>query len=140
DMPICLCMRYGIHTFSLLVSPLSTFSDITAELIFAIRDRDRNGDPNNQGLSARSGAPPKPLPSSDQDVRISYGVLRDPNDSEKGWTDLKIQGDETPVKKGLKNSSLVAFVIRDPNDLDKPPEFVVQWPQLSPDDDEDEEE
>lgn len=135
-MPISLCMRYGIHTFTLLVEPLAPFSNITAELLFAIRDRD----PDNRGLLASPGAQPVSVPPEGHDVHISYGVLKDPNDSEKGWKDLKIEGGETPVSKGLRNNSLVAFVIRGADEADEAPEFVAQWPQLNEPDEVDEDE
>ncbi|PSR80792.1 hypothetical protein BD289DRAFT_54671 [Coniella lustricola] len=132
DMPICIHMRYGIHTFSLLVEPLAPFSDITSELLFAIRDRD----PDNRGLCADVKSPPQALPADGSDIHVAYGVLRDPNDSEKGWTDLKIQGHEIPVEMGIKNNALVAFVIRSAEDAAESPEFVAQWPQFEPEEDE----
>lgn len=133
-MAICLRMRYGIHTFSLLVDPLAPFSTVTTELFFALRDR------SEQGLKASAADPPEPLPPVGKDVQVSYGVLKDQHNVNKGWKDLDVQGDETPVSKGLKNNALVAFVIWDPEELDEAPDFVAQWPRLEEDDDDDDDE
>lgn len=133
DMPISLRLKYGIHTFFLLVEPLAPFSTITTELLFAVRDR------SEPGLKASTADPPQFPPPAGKDARVSYSVMRNPNDPSKGWKDLQIQGDETPVSKGLKNNTVVAFVIQDANDADEPPDFVVQWPRVEEDDDLDEE-
>lgn len=129
-MAICLRMRYGIHTFALLVDPLAPFSTVTTELFFALRDR------SEQGLQASAADAPEPLPPVGKNVQVSYGVLKDQHDVSKGWKDLDIQGDETPVSKGLKNNALVAFVIWDPEELDEAPDFVAQWPRLEEDEEE----
>ncbi|KUI57418.1 hypothetical protein VP1G_04735 [Cytospora mali] len=83
-------------------------------------------------------------------LRLKYGVhtifllvdplapfSEDPHDESKGWKDLKIDGSETPIDKGLKNNMMVAFVIRDASEADEAPQFLVQWPKLE-DDEEDE--
>lgn len=134
-MPISLRLKYGIHTFFLLVEPLAPFSTITSELLFAMRDR------SEQGLKASAADPPQSLPPTGHDVHVSYSVMKDPNDPSQGWKDLHIRGDETPVSKGLKNNTVVAFVIQEANDADEPPpDFVVQWPRVEDDEDEDEDE
>lgn len=133
DMHIALNLKYGIHTFVVLADPLAPFSNVTSELWFALRDRlDKD-----QGLKAAHDEPPRPLPPVGKDVRIAYAVLKDTRNTSKGWKDLDIQGDETPVSKGLKNNATVAFVICDVNDDEEPvPEFVVQWPRLEEDSEE----
>lgn len=130
DMPISLRMKYGIHTFFLLLDPLATFSDLHTELLFALRDS------NTQSLRTNADDPePTPLPPPDEHIDIPFGVLKDPHDETKGWKDLKAQGDQTLVSKGLKNNTMVAFVIRDANEADQTPDFVVQWPQYDEDED-----
>ncbi|ROW04779.1 hypothetical protein VMCG_04776 [Cytospora schulzeri] len=130
DMPISLRLKYGVHTIFLLVDPLAPFSDLTTELFSVLRDR------HSSGLRAAHDEPPQPLPREDTDAHVSYGVLKDPHDESKGWKDLKIEGSETPVSKGLKNNMMVAFVIRDTDEADEAPQFVVQWPKLEEDEDE----
>lgn len=131
-MPISLRLKYGIHTLFLLIEPLAPFSTITTELLFALRDR------TEQGLKASAVDAPQSPPPADKDFSVAYGVMKDPNDPSKGWKDLQIQGDETPVSKGLKNNTVVAFVIRGADDAHETPEFIVQWPRLDEDEDEDE--
>lgn len=132
-MPISLRMKYGNHTIFILINPLATFSDLKTELLFALRDSNLNG------LPASTADPePTPLPSPDKDTHIAYGLLKDPHDETKGWKDIKAQGDETLVSKGLKNNTMVAFVIREANETDQTPEFIVQWPQYD-EEEEDEE-
>lgn len=138
DMPISLRMKYGSHTIFILIKPLATFSDLDTELIFALRDS------NISSLCASTNDPePTPLPPPDKDTHIAYGLLKDPHDETKGWKDIKAQGDDTLVSKGLKNNTVVAFVIRETDETDETdetPDFVVQWPQYDDDgEDEDEE-
>lgn len=132
-MPISLRLKYGSHTFFLLVDPLAPFSDITDELLFAVRDR------TDQGLKATTSDLPRAPPQAGEEVQVAYGVMNDPNDSSRGFKDLLIKGDETPVSKGLKNNTVVAFVIRSAEDAGETPEFTVQWPRVDEDEDEDEE-
>lgn len=132
-MSISLRMKYGIHTIFILVDPLAPFSAVTTELLFALRDS------HAQGLRATADDPiSTPIPPEGKDVHVSYGVLKDPHDETKGWKDLKIQGDESPVSKGLKNNAMVAFVIHDAEEVNEIPEFVVQWAQYDEDDEIDE--
>lgn len=128
DMPISLRLKYGVHTIFLLADPLAPFSELTAELFSVLRDR------HAAGLRASHDDPPEPLPQEDADAHVSYGVLKDPHDESKGWKDLKIEGSETPVSKGLKNNMMVAFVIRNADEADEAPQFVVQWPKLEEED------
>lgn len=135
-MRIALNLKYGVHTFVLLVDPLAPFSNVTSELWFTLRDRlDKD-----QGLKVAYDEAPQPLPPVGKDVRIAYGVLKDPRNTTKGWKDLDIQGGETPVSKGLKHNSIVAFVICDVDEDGEEivPRFAVQWPRLEEDSEEEE--
>ncbi|KAK7733989.1 hypothetical protein SLS53_007984 [Cytospora paraplurivora] len=132
DMPISLRLKYGIHTIFLLADPLAPFSEITIELLSVLRDR------HSAGLRATRDDPPQPLPQEDESAHVSYGILKDPHDESKGWKNLKIDGSETPVSKGLKNNTMVAFVVREADEADGAPQFVVQWPKLEVEDEEDE--
>ncbi|KUI70521.1 hypothetical protein VM1G_06568 [Cytospora mali] len=119
DMPISLRLKYGVHTIFLLVDPLAPFSEVTTELLDVLRDR------HAEGLRATHDDLPEPLPQEDADSHVSYGVLKDPHDESKGWKDLKIDGSETPIDKGLKNNMMVAFVIRDASEAGEAPHFLV---------------
>lgn len=132
-MPISLRMKYGSHTLFLLMSPLATFSDLTTELLFALRDS------NTHGLRANADdAEPMPLPPSDEGIHITYATLKDPHDETKGWQELKAEDDQILVSEGLKNNAMVAFVIHDASKTDQMPDFIVQWPQYDEEEEEDE--
>lgn len=132
-MPISLRMKYGIHTFFLLLDPLATFSDLNTELLFALRDS------NTQSLRANADdVKPTAVPLPDQDVHVAYGLLKDPHDETKGWKEIKATADQSLISKGLKNNAMVAFVIRDATEADQTPDFVVEWPQYD-EEEEDEE-
>lgn len=134
-MPISLRLKYGVHTIFLLVDPLGPFSDITTELFSAIQER------HPDGLRPDVDEPPTPIPPEGSDYHIAYGVMKNPDDDSKGWKDLRIQGDETPVSKGLHNNDVVAFVVRDADEADETPVFVVRIPKFDGDDeDEDQDE
>ncbi|POS76951.1 hypothetical protein DHEL01_v204651 [Diaporthe helianthi] len=134
-MPISLRLKYGVHTIFLLVDPLAPFSELTAELFSVLQDR------HPDGLRPDIDEPPTPLPSEDADYHIAYGVMKDPHDDSKGWKNLRIQGDETPVSKGLRNNDVLAFVVRDADEADETPVFVVKIPKLdAEDEDEDQDE
>lgn len=133
DMPISLRMKYGSHTLFLLMEPLATFSDLRTELLFALRDS------NTLALRPTAkNAEPTPLPPPDQDIRITYGVMKNPRDETKGWKDLEAEDDQTLVSRGLKNNTAVAFVIQEPTDADQTPDFVVEWPQYDEEEEEEE--
>lgn len=132
-MPISLRMKYGCHTLFLLMDPLATFSDLRTELLFALRDS------NTLGLRPTAkNSEPTPLPPPDQDIRITYGVMKNPRDETKGWKDLEAEDDQTLVSRGLKNNTAVAFVIQDTTDADQTPDFVVEWPQYDEEEEEEE--
>lgn len=132
-MPISLRMRYGIQTIVIMVDPLAPFSAVTDELIFALGDR------FEPGLKLRPDDDPHDVPTSAANVHVAYAVLNDPNDSEKGWKNLHIQGDETAASLGLKNNALLSFVIRRKDEADEEPDFnEVSWPGLGEEEEDDE--
>lgn len=153
DMPMSLRFKYGIHTFFLLVEPLDSFSAITAELIEALHDR---AEPilatttkvvpvwdavTKEMINTWVPADPIPVPDKDRALHVAFGVLKDPHDVSKGWKDLNIQPDDTPVSRGLKNNAELAFVVRDADQADESPEFNVlplRW-ELENDEEEQEE-
>lgn len=132
DMPISLRLKYGVHTIFLLVDALAPFSEITAELFSVLQDR------HPDGLRPDVDELPTPIPSEDADYHIAYGVMKNPHDDSKGWKDLRIQGDETPISKGLRNNDVLAFLVRDADEADETPVFVVKIPKLDMGDEDDE--
>lgn len=150
-MPISLRLKYGLHTFFLLVEPLDPFSAITAELIEALHDR---AEPilatttkivpvwnpvTKEMIDTWVPADPVPVPDKDKELHVAYGVLKDPHDVSKGWKDLNIQPDDTPVSRGLKNNAELAFVVRGVEEADEAPEFIVLPLRWELDNDEEEE-
>lgn len=149
-MPMSLRFKYGLHTFFLLVEPLDPFSSITAELIEALHDRAEPilatitkivpvwNPATKEMIDTWVPADPVPVPSKEQALHVAYGVLRDPHDASKGWKDLNIQPDDTPVSKGLKNNAELAFVVRPVEEADEPAQFNVlplRWELENEDDD-----
>lgn len=132
-MPISLRLKYGVHTIFLLVDPLAPFSELTAELFSVLQDR------HPDGLRPSLEDIPTALPAEDADYHIAYGVLKNPHDDSKGWKDLRIEGDETPVGKGLRNNDMVAFVVREADEADDVPVFVVHLPKFEEEGGEEEE-
>ncbi|QBZ64444.1 hypothetical protein PoMZ_06142 [Pyricularia oryzae] len=133
EIDLSLRFRFGIHTIFLLVSPLTTFDDISVELLSAIRER------YPRGLSSSRISPnDTPIPGDGEEVIVVYGALASRHNLES-WRDLKIQGSETPVSKSIKDGTDIAFLVRTPDEEDDPVKFVVEWPRLDDDDDEDEE-
>lgn len=146
--------KYGLHTFFLLIEPLDPFSAITVELIEALHDRAEPilatttkivpvWDPvTKEMINTWEPADPVPVPDKDSALHVAYGALKDPHDVSKGWKDLNIQPDDTPVSRGLKNNAELAFVVRSADQADEPPEFNVlplRW-ELENDDEEQQEE
>ncbi len=78
-----------------------------------------------------SVAPPKtlPVPPADEEVQVSYGVLKAPTDPSQGWKKLVIEKSDTPASKGLKNNAVVAFTPLAPDD-EPTADFEVEFPQL----------
>lgn len=125
DVDISLRLKYGKHTVFMFVDPLAPFSRITDELLKVLRER------HPDGLHAsRMSDVSMRLPADDEEVTVSYAILKTPSDPSQGWKDLRITGNEAPVDKGIKNNATLAFVIHDSDDPDSNPRFIVEWPSL----------
>lgn len=154
--------KYGIHTFFLLVEPSEPFSAIDKKLIEALHERDQpqlatdthevpeiNARTKKPELDPVTGelvmewaaADPVDPPSQDEDLKIDYGVLKDMRNVSKGYKNLNIQPDDTPLSRELKDNSELAFIVRRLVDADEPAQFTVKQPiwEAEADEDEDEE-
>ncbi|KAH8681827.1 hypothetical protein BX600DRAFT_505470 [Xylariales sp. PMI_506] len=104
DIDLSIRFKYGIHSIFLFVSPTSTFSAISAELLDVLRDR------YPDGLQPDKESPPIPLP--DEASLIDFAVPKAPTDPTQGWKPLRAGPDDTAVAKGLKDNQIVAFAFR----------------------------
>lgn len=149
SIPTSLRFKYGIHTFFLLVKPTETFYNISQELIEALRDREmpilatetmppsptHAIDPLTGEEAVFQPVDPVPVPNKDDDdVRVQYGVLKDIYHVDKGFNNLHIKPNDTPLGKGFKNNDVLAFVIHKADEA--PPEFNVKPSKWEDDDDE----
>ncbi|KLU85931.1 hypothetical protein MAPG_04950 [Magnaporthiopsis poae ATCC 64411] len=128
EIDLSLRFKYGIHTIYMLVSPLETFTQISADLLEVLNER------YPDGLSSTVGANDTPIPA---DAVVSFGILQQQSrrggDSARAaeWRHLNIGDADTPVTKGLKDGMDVAFVLQSPEEAeDGAPRFVVEWPSL----------
>ncbi|OIW23766.1 hypothetical protein CONLIGDRAFT_686001 [Coniochaeta ligniaria NRRL 30616] len=127
DVDLSLRLKYGKHTVFMFVDPLQPFSKTTDELLDILRER------YPDGLHASRDSPTTvPVPAKDQQVHVAYALLKAPSDPSQGWRNLRIAGDEKPADKNIKNNSVIAFVLQNPEDVDENPTFTVEFP--SPDD------
>ncbi|KAG7140759.1 hypothetical protein HYQ45_002476 [Verticillium longisporum] len=116
--------KYGVHTILLFVDSLQSFSAINKSLLEVLRERFPNGLKISPALSDVT-----PVPTSD-DVRIVYGLPNNVNDLSQGWKILRIDDDDKPVSKGLKDNIPVAFAfLADGEELDDA-QFLVDVPTL----------
>ncbi len=79
--------KHGTHTVFLFVDPSAPFSNITAELLNILRSR------WPEGLSVSNRRPDLTVvPDEDEDIRVSYAVLKNPRDNNSGWKNLPHHG------------------------------------------------
>jgi hypothetical protein len=118
--------KHGKHTILLLLPPLKPWTAIKGDLLDTLRER------YPKGLSSPSVAPtplaqsqipktlsPNPISQGNGMVKIpdninevALGVLVDPNETSKGWTEIDTVGGglkECPKSSGLKDGAAVAF-------------------------------
>ena len=99
-----------------------TFAQVSEELLEILHDRYPNG------LSFSVDAEPLPLPEGD--IKVIYGIPRNPNgDLSHGWKRLKVEDDDTVESSKLADVSAVAFALVDPA-LANNATFDVTVPQL----------
>ena len=135
DTTLSLRLKHGVHTIFLFFDALAPFSELTETLLQILRERYPGG-------LTTSVAPPRctPLPVFDDDVEVVYAMLVNSHDASQGWKRLNIVQGDTPSKKGIKTGSILAFAF-EPVDAseDDSAEFIVDWPKLDDDYEEDEE-
>lgn len=122
DSHLSVRFRHGVHTIYLFVESQSPFSEISRELSEILRDRYPGGLTTTLDPPKTTDIPAEP--------RFVYGLLNKHDDPSQGWKRLNVGSDEafTPTKCGLKNNSLVAFMlVNEGDDLDDVV-FEVEWP------------
>ncbi|OAA69148.1 hypothetical protein ISF_03523 [Cordyceps fumosorosea ARSEF 2679] len=101
---------------------MAPFSEISSELADILRDRYPAGLTTSLEPPMETAIPAEP--------KFVYGVLNKHDDPSHGWKRINTGSDEgfTPTRCGLKNNSLVAFMlVEDGDDLDDVV-FRVEWP------------
>lgn len=116
DVDITIRFKHGTCTVFLFVDPMSTFADVSQELLEVLQER------YPQGISSAS-KPATALP--EEASQIAYAVPKSAADPAQGWKPLKVGSSDTPVSKGLKNGAMVAFAFKDE---DGEVEFEVDFP------------
>ncbi|KAK7963414.1 hypothetical protein PG996_008895 [Apiospora saccharicola] len=104
DVDITIRFKHGTCTIFLFVDPMSTFADVSSELLEILKER------YPDGISSAKSAPTA-LPEDAS--QIAYGVPKSAADHTQGWKPLKAGSSDTPVSKGLKNGAMVAFAFKD---------------------------
>ncbi|KXJ96188.1 hypothetical protein Micbo1qcDRAFT_158407 [Microdochium bolleyi] len=124
DIDLSLRFKHGTHTIFLFVDPQAPFSAAAEELLQILRSRYADG-------LTTSTAPPRTTPLPSDASRIEFAVAKVPTDPGQGWKPLKVRGDsqETPVMKGIKDNTVLAFAIRPEDaDEDEDVDFEVEYP------------
>jgi hypothetical protein len=128
-LQLSLRFKHGIHTIFLFVDPLEKFSDVTQQLLAALRARY-----SAEGLTSFD-QPDRAIkiPANEEGQTLHYAVLADPTDASQGWKDLKIRDDvDTPAGKRLKPNDMLAFAFAG---ADEEAQFVVDWPEAGEEED-----
>ncbi len=128
DGLLSLRLKHGIHTIFIFADPTMPFSKVTEELLEVLRERYADG-------LTTSAVPPEttPVPTTEDEFQISYGVLKAPTDHSQGWKKLAIGENDTPSTKGLKNNAVVAFAFLAPGETPTA-NFEVEFPELEDED------
>ncbi|KAK7936101.1 hypothetical protein PG985_001596 [Apiospora marii] len=116
DVDITIRFKHGTCTIFLFVDPMSTFADVSKELLEILQERYPQGIPS----ASKSG-----IALPDDASQIAYAVSKSAADPTQGWKPLKVGSSDTWVSKGLKNGAMVAFAFKDD---DGEVEFEVDFP------------
>ncbi|KAK2071570.1 hypothetical protein P8C59_005982 [Phyllachora maydis] len=123
DSLIALRFKLGIYTICELVDTTTPFSDITAELLNALRER------YPDGLRSPGGGRTISVPKAGDEVQVVYGILKAPTDPSQGWKPFKVTDKDTPASKGLRKAAVLAFKILGPDEGAEEVKFEVDFPQ-----------
>ncbi|KAK8065010.1 hypothetical protein PG997_011757 [Apiospora hydei] len=131
DVDITILFKHGACTVFLFVDPMSTFADVSSELLEVLQERYPEGIP----------IAPRPAPTSADDndeeakgpvtalpddaSQIAYALPKSASDPTQGWKPLKVGSSDTLVSKGVKNGAMVAFAFKDD---DGEVDFEVHFP------------
>ncbi|KAK3985080.1 hypothetical protein QBC44DRAFT_251437, partial [Cladorrhinum sp. PSN332] len=134
---LSILLKHGIHTIFLFASPEWTFSRLSSELLAVLRER------YPSGLTS-TVAPRKitPIPANKDDIKIVYGLLKDPEEPEKGWDEIVVENpDQNRLgQKGFTDVTVAAFafVDKDFNPQIHDVEFEVEIPKEEEEEEEEE--
>ncbi|KAI0853456.1 hypothetical protein F5Y00DRAFT_224714 [Daldinia vernicosa] len=124
DIDLSLRFKHGIHTIFLFVDPSRPFGSIAEDLLEALRAR------YPSGLTTSLSSPDKTELPNDH-LQIKFASPKIPTDLSQGWNPLEVGEKDTPVSKGIKDNSILAFAFC-PEDADEDyePDFTVDFPSF----------
>ncbi|KAI8961261.1 hypothetical protein F5Y11DRAFT_326859 [Daldinia sp. FL1419] len=124
DIDLSIRFKHGIHTIFQFVDPSRPFNSIAEDLLEILRAR------YPEGLTTSVASLDKTELPSDH-LQIKFALPKVPADLSQGWIPLEIEEKDTPVGKGIKDNSIVAFAFY-PEDADEDyqPEFIVDFPKF----------
>ncbi|EGX94573.1 hypothetical protein CCM_02844 [Cordyceps militaris CM01] len=122
DSHLSVRFRHGVHTIYLFVDSQAPFSHISSELASILHERYPRGLTTSLEPPTTTVIPAQP--------KFVYGLLNKHDDPSHGWKRINVGPDEgfAPTKCGLKNNSLVAFMVQDDGDDPDDVVFQVEWP------------
>ncbi|KAK8034040.1 hypothetical protein PG993_009035 [Apiospora rasikravindrae] len=117
DVDITIRFKHGACTVFLFVDPMSTFADVSSELLEVLQERYPEGIPSTPTPASAqpddddAKGPATALP--DDASQIAYALPKSATDPTQGWKPLKVGSSDTVVSKGVKNGAMVAFAFKD---------------------------
>ena len=129
EQDVSVRFKYGIHTIYMFVDLTEPMSKVKTDLLELLRERY----PSGLTTSFESAQKLK-IPESDSSTYLALGALAVPNSAEAGWKKIKFDEDQTALKTGLKQNSIVAFTFLE--SADDEAEFLVEWPKEVEEDEE----
>jgi hypothetical protein len=125
DPEVMIRLKYGIHTVFISAMIDWPFSRLTTELLSILRDRYPNG------LTTSIGQPQLvSIPASDSDVKVVYALPKNSGDLTQGWKTINARETDLLGKKGVTDTSSVAFSFLDADADESQAEFTVEVPTL----------
>jgi hypothetical protein len=128
DIDLSIRFKHGNQTVFLFVDPLKPFSHVQEELLDILNERYSDG-------ITTSVIPLKKTKLPKDASQIKFAVPKNNADILQGWKPLAIESDDTPVSKGLKDNTMVAFAFAtDGEDSAEDVNFEVEFPSYEEED------